>query len=395
MTLQVLMPKVGLTMTEGRIVEWIKQEGDRVEKGEILFVFDTEKVAFEVEAAHSGFLARILKQVDETVQVGEAVGLLTESEEEQAELNREKPRVPQEEPETPGPEVGADRGGDKIRATPMARRIARERGVDLENVSATGVGGRIRMEDVESAAGSAPSPQGAPEEAEGRLVKLSGMRKAIAERMMAGKRNTAQIYMTVSIDATRLLETRERLASLLEKSGGGIRPTITDLLMKICASAVSRHPILNTRWASEGIVWLDAIHMGMAMALEEGLIVPVIRDIGKKTLSEIAKARTSIVEKGKSGELTPDEMKGSTFTISSLGMFGIEEFAAIINPPESAILAVGAILDKPVVIAKEIVVRPVMKITLSYDHRVIDGAKAAEFMKTLKEFLENPSSVIA
>ncbi len=395
MTLQVLMPKVGLTMTEGRIVEWIKQEGDRVEKGEILFVFDTEKVAFEVEAAHSGFLARILKQVDETVQVGEVVGLLTESEEEQAELNREKPRVPQEEPETPGPEVGADRGGDKIRATPMARRIARERGVDLENVSATGVGGRIRMEDVESAAGSTPSPQGAPEEAEGRLVKLSGMRKAIAERMMAGKRDTAQIYMTVSIDATRLLETRERLASLLEKSGGGIRPTITDLLMKICASAVSRHPILNTRWTSEGIVWLDAIHMGMAMALEEGLIVPVIRDIGKKTLPEIAKERTALMEKGRGGKLTPDEMKGSTFTISSLGMFGIEEFAAIINPPESAILAVGAILDKPVVIAKEIVVRPVMKITLSYDHRVIDGAKAAGFMKTLKEFLENPSSVIA
>ena len=392
MTMQVLMPKVGLTMTEGKIVEWKKQEGDRVEKGEILFVFDTEKVAFEVEAAHSGFLARILKPVDETVQVGEVVGLLTESEEEQAELNREKPRVPQDGPEAQGPEVRADRG-EKIRATPMARRIARERGVDLMNVSASGIGGRIRMEDVESAAGSTPSPQGAPEEAEGRLVKLSLMRKIIAERMMAGKRETAQIYMTVSIDATNLLETRERLP-LLEKSEG-VRPTITDLLMKICASAVSRHPILNTRWTSEGIVWLDAIHMGMAMALEEGLIVPVIRDIGKKTLSGIAKARTAIVEKGKSGKLTPDEMKGSTFTISSLGMFGIEEFAAIINRPESAILAVGAILDKPVVINKEIVVRPVMKITLSYDHRVIDGAKAAEFMKTLKEFLENPSSVIA
>jgi pyruvate dehydrogenase E2 component (dihydrolipoamide acetyltransferase) len=393
MTLQVLMPKVGLTMTEGKIVEWKKQEGDRVEKGEILFVFDTEKVAFEVEAAHSGFLARILKQVDETVQVGEVVGLLTESEEEQAEWNREKPRVPREGPETPGPEVRADRG-EKIRATPMVRRIARERGVDLENVSASGIGGRIRMKDVESAAGSTPSPQGAPEEAEGRLVKLSQMRKVIAEKMMAGKRETAQIYMTVSIDATKLLETRERLAPVLEKSEG-VRPTITDLLMKIGASAVSCHPILNTRWTSDGIVWLDAIHMGMAMALEEGLIVPVIRDIGKKTLSEIAKARTSIVEKGKSGKLTPDEMKGSTFTISSLGMFGIEEFAAIINQPESAILAVGAILDKPVVINKQIVVRPVMKITLSYDHRVIDGAKAAEFMKTLKEFLENPSSVIA
>jgi pyruvate dehydrogenase E2 component (dihydrolipoamide acetyltransferase) len=393
MTMQVLMPKVGLTMTEGKIVEWKKQEGDRVEKGEILFVFDTEKVAFEVEASHSGFLARILKQVDETVQVGEVVGLLTESDEEQAELNREKPRVPQEGPKTQGPEVRADRG-EKIRATPMARRIARERGVDLKNVSASGIGGRIRMKDVESAAGSTPSPRGAPEEAEGRLVKLSQMRKVIAEKMMAGKRETAQIYMTVSIDATKLLETRERLAPVLEKSEG-VRPTITDLLMKIGASAVSCHPILNTRWTSEGIVWLDAIHMGMAMALEEGLIVPVIRDIGKKTLSDIAKARTAIVEKGKSGKLTPDEMKGSTFTISSLGMFGIEEFAAIINQPESAILAVGAILDKPVVINKQIVVRPVMKITLSYDHRVIDGAKAAEFMKTLKEFLENPSSVIA
>ena len=385
MTLQVLMPKVGLTMTEGRIVEWKKREGEPVEKGEILFVFETEKVAFEVEAAHSGFLARILKQVDETVQVGEVVGLLAESEEEQAELIGEKPPVPQEGSEVQGPEVRADRG-EKIRATPMARRIARERGIDLENVSATGAGGRIRMEDVESAAGSAPSPQGASEEAEGRLVKLSGMRKIIAERMMAGKRETAQIYMTVSIDATNLLETRERLP-LLEKSEG-VRPTITDLLMKICASAVSSHPILNTRWTSEGILWLDAIHMGMAMALEEGLIVPVIRDIGKKTLSEIAKERTAIVEKGKSGKLTPDEMKGSTFTISSLGMFGIEEFAAIINPPESAILAVGAILDKPVAIDKQIVVRPVMKMTLSYDHRVIDGAKAAGFMMTLKELIE-------
>jgi pyruvate dehydrogenase E2 component (dihydrolipoamide acetyltransferase) len=390
MTLQVLMPKVGLTMTEGRIVEWKKREGEPVEKGEILFVFETEKVAFEVEAAHSGFLARILKQVDETVQVGEVVGLLTESEEGRAELNREKPPDPKERPElpgpeTPGPDVRADRG-EKVRATPMARRIARERGIDLENVSATGAGGRIRMEDVESAAGSAPSPQGAPEEAEGRLVKLSGMRKIIAERMMAGKRETAQIYMTVSIDATNLLETRERLP-LLGKSEG-VRPTITDLLMKICASAVSSHPILNTRWTSEGILWLDAIHMGMAMALEEGLIVPVIRDIGKKTLSEIAKERTAIVEKGKSGKLTPDEMKGSTFTISSLGMFGIEEFAAIINPPESAILAVGAILDKPVAIDKQIVVRPVMKMTLSYDHRVIDGAKAAGFMMTLKELIE-------
>jgi len=220
------------------------------------------------------------------------------------------------------------------------------------------------------------------------------MRSVIAERMLAGKRETAQTYMTISVDATKILESRDTLAPIAEERTG-VHLTITDILMKVAASAILCHPVMNTRWTNEGILWLDPIHMGMAMALEEGLIVPVIPDIGRKTLFEIARSRSVLTEKGKMGKLTPDEMRGSTFTLSSLGMFGIEEFTAIINPPESAILAVGAILDKPAAADKEIVVRPVMKITLSYDHRVIDGAKAAEFMRTLKEFLENPSSVIA
>jgi pyruvate dehydrogenase E2 component (dihydrolipoamide acetyltransferase) len=165
--------------------------------------------------------------------------------------------------------------------------------------------------------------------------------------------------------------------------------------MKITSSAISAHPVINTRWTSDGILWFDAIHMGMAMALEEGLIVPVIWDIGKKSLSEIAKARAELVEKGRTGKLTPDEMKGSTFTLSSLGMFGVEEFTANINQPESAILAVGAILDTPVAIHKEVVVRPMMKLTLSYDHQVIDGAKAAQFMKTLRGLMEDPILILA
>jgi pyruvate dehydrogenase E2 component (dihydrolipoyllysine-residue acetyltransferase) len=164
--------------------------------------------------------------------------------------------------------------------------------------------------------------------------------------------------------------------------------------MKVTASAISHHPVMNTRWTADGLLWLDPIHMGMAMALEEGLIVPVIPDIGRKTLFEIAQSRSTVVEKGKMGKLSPDEMRGSTFTLSSLGMFGIEEFTAIINTPESAILAIGAILDKPVVVDKEVVVRPTMKLTLSYDHRVIDGAKAAGFMKTLKELMENPAVIL-
>jgi len=331
MTIQVLIPKIGLTMTEARIVEWKKKEGERVEKGEILFVFETEKVAFEVEAAHSGILAGILAQVDEIVGVGEVVGLIAEEEGGQAESTGKKPEAIPEEKKN--------------------------------------------------------------QAAEGKVVKLSGMRRIIAEKMLAGKRETAQAYMAVSVDAAKILESRERLAPIVEKAAGA-HLTITDILMKICAVAISRHPVINTRWTSEGILWLNAIHMGMAMAIEEGLIVPVIRDIGSKTLSEIAGARAAIVEKGKAGKLTPDDLRGSTFTLSSLGMFGVEEFTAIINPPESAILAAGAILDKPVAVNKEVVVRPAMKLTLSYDHRVIDGAIAAGFMKTLKEMMEDPVVVV-
>ncbi len=395
MAIQVLMPKIGLTMTEGKIVEWKKREGERVEKGEILFVFETEKVAFEVEAPQSGFLAKILAQVDEIVPIGGVVGLLIEKEGEEVEV-----AVAAKKPEAiPGDigkrvlEVRTERV-EKIRATPMAKKIAKERGLDLKTVSGSGMGGRIKMKDVESAPDRKSFEPVFPPIAEGKLVKLSGMRRIIAQKMLASKIETAQTYMTISVDTTKILESRERLAPVIKKMTG-VHLTLTDILMKITSSAISLHPIINTRWTPDGIIWFDAIHMGMAMALEEGLIVPVIWDIGKKSLSETAEARTVLIEKGKKGKLTPDEMKGSTFTLSSLGMFGVEEFTANINQPESAILAVGAILDKPVVINKEVVVRPMMKLTLSYDHRVIDGAKAAQFMKTLRELVEEPILILA
>lgn len=393
MAIQVLMPKIGLTMTEGKIVEWKKKEGERVEKGEILFVFETEKVAFEVEAPQSGFLAKILAQVDEIIPIGGVVGLLIEKEGEEVEVTPKKPDVIHKDIEKRVLEVRPDRT-DRIRATPMAKKIAKERGLDLKNVVGSGIGGRIKREDVEATLDQKSSEQVLPQIAEGKLVKISGMRRIIAQKMLASKVETAQTYMTTSVDTSKILESREKLTPIIEKMAG-VHLTITDILMKVTASAITLHPIINTRWTPDGIIWFDAIHMGMAMALEEGLIVPVIWDIGKKSLSETAKARAALIEKGKVGRLTPDEMKGSTFTLSSLGMFGLEEFTAIINQPESAILAVGAILDKPVVINKEVVIRPMMKLTLSYDHRVIDGAKAAQFMKTLRELMEEPILVLA
>jgi pyruvate dehydrogenase E2 component (dihydrolipoamide acetyltransferase) len=393
MAIQVLMPKIGLTMTEGKIVEWKKREGEWVNKGEILFVFETEKVTFEVEAPQSGFLAKILAQVDQTVPIGEVVGLLIEKEGEKVELTPKKPDVIHEDIEKRVLEGRPDRT-DRIRATPMAKKIAKERGLDLKNVVGSGIGGRIKREDVETTLDQKSSEQVLPQMAEGKLLKLSGMRRIIAQKMLASKIETAQTYITISVDTSKILESREKLTPTIEKMVG-VHLTITDILMKITASAIMLHPIINTRWTPDGIIWFNAIHMGMAMALEEGLIVPVIWDIGKKSLSAIAKARAELVERGRTGKLTPDEMKGSTFTLSTLGMYGVEEFTANINQPESAILAVGAIIDKPVVVNKEVVVRPMMKLTLSYDHRVIDGAKAAQFMKSLKGLMEGPILILA
>ncbi|HMK51271.1 MAG TPA: dihydrolipoamide acetyltransferase family protein, partial [Thermodesulfobacteriota bacterium] len=353
----------------------------------------TEKVAFEVEAPQSGFLAKILAQVDEVVPIGGVVGLLIEKEGEKVEVIPQKPEAVPEGVEKKILEVRPERA-EKIRATPMAKKIAKERGIDLKTVSGSGIGGRIKSKDVETILNIRSSEQILPRIGEEKLVKLSGMRRIIAQKMLASKIETAQTYMTISVDTTNILASRERLAPVIEKMAG-VHLTITDILMKITASAISLHPVINTRWTPEGILWLDAVHMGMAMAIEEGLIVPVIWDIGKKSLSETAKARAALIEKGRIGKLTPDEMKGSTFTLSSLGMYGVEEFIAIINQPESAILAVGAILDKPVVINKEVVIRPMMNLTLSYDHRVIDGAKAAQFMKTLKGLMEDPILTLA
>lgn len=414
MPVDIVMPKLGLTMTEGLIVEWKKNEGDNVKQGEVLFVLETEKVTYDVEAPEDGVLGKILVREQETVPVGAVVAYLLKPGESVADIAGAPSTASQPEPVSANTEVetpsssapAATESGQRVKATPLAKKIARQSSIDLTTVTGTGSGGRIVRDDIEKAkdlaaakpaeatvssvaAGPAtPAAQAAPSQ-EGRLVKFTGMRRAVAGNMMASKTKAALAYMDNSCDATKIQEYRKSLLSVVEKKVG-VRVTITDILMKITAAAIREHPVINTRWTDEGILYLPEVHMGMAMALDEGLIVPVIRSINNKSIAQVAKDRTELITKGREGTFLPDDIKGGTFTFSAMGMFGIEHFTAIINQPENAILAAAAIIDKPVVVDGEIVVRPMLNVSLTYDHRTIDGAEAGKFMRTLKQFIENP-----
>ncbi len=400
MPLEIVMPKLGLTMTEGRVVEWMKKEGDPIKKGEILFVLETEKVTYEVEAPEDGTLGKIVHPANDTVPIGGVVALILRPGESPSDLKAVKgaPKTEEKAAVAPGPiQQGAPQAvqiGGRIKSSPLARKVARAYGMDLGAVQGSGPGGRIVRADVEAAhtrlqeRPATPSParvEALPQ----KIAALTGMRRAIAKKMLAAKVETAQTYMTVTVDAGKVQEYRAGLLAPIEKKAG-VRITVTDLLMKITGAAIHEHPVINTRWTPEGILYSGDVHMGMAMALDEGLIVPVIRDINRKGIAQVARDRVDLIKKGKDRTFLPDDISGSTFTLSSLGMFGIEQFTANINLPESAILAVGAIIDKPVALNGQVAIRPMMSLTLSYDHRTIDGADAARFMQTLKAFTENP-----
>jgi pyruvate dehydrogenase E2 component (dihydrolipoamide acetyltransferase) len=416
MPVEIVMPKLGLTMTEGLIVEWRKKEGDPVKKGDILFVLETEKVTYEVEAPEDGALGKILVKEQETVPVGAVVATLLKPGESAVEVTAAPASAPRAEAASPAPAAAAAAApvatapaGVRVKATPLAKKVANEYGIDLSAVSGTGPGGRILREDVEKAkaagiqapATAAPAPaapaQAAPSApasaAEGRLAAFTGMRKTIAKRMLQSKVEAAQAYMGNTVDATRIQALRSELLPFIEKKSG-VRITITDLMMKVTGAALREHPVINTRWTDKGVLFLPEVNMGMAMALDEGLIVPVIKNINGKSLGQVARDRVALIEKGKKNSFLPDDIKGSTFTLSAMGMFGLETFTAIINQPENAILAVGAIIDKPVALKGEVVIRPMMTVNLTYDHRTIDGAEAGKFMRTLKEMIEEPLYIL-
>ncbi len=417
MSSQVTLPRLGQGMESGTIVRWLKAEGDSVEKGEVLYELDTEKATQEVEAEASGVLLKILAGEGEEIEVGKTIAVIGEAGEEVAdaapepedstavaedqpqeegdpgaarEEDRERGRAAVVEAAESGPAPAPADNGGRVKASPLARRIARERGIDLSSLSGTGPEGRIVAEDVERAEKTAPAVAAAAPSAptgEVEVVPLTGMRKAIARRMTeAWAAPVFQITMTA--DMTAAIRLREGLVARMAE--GEAKPTYSDILTKVCAVALRRHPAVNALFAGDEIHLMPTANVGIAVAVPNGLVVPVLRSCETKTIPQLANERAELVGRTRGGGLRQEDLEGGTFTISNLGMYGVERFVAVLNPPQAAILAVGAIEERAVVRDGEVVPRPVLELTLTCDHRSVDGATASEFLRTVKQFLEEP-----
>jgi pyruvate dehydrogenase E2 component (dihydrolipoamide acetyltransferase) len=420
MATEVKLPRLGQGMESGTIVKWLKSEGDAVKKGDPLYELDTDKVTQEVESDASGVLLKIAIAEGE-VAVGRTIAVIGEAGEEvsvespeedmkraadeEADQSGEKPsRAPAREQERERGRQASTNGsteraqeaappatGGRIKASPLARRIARERGIDLRAVAGTGPDGRVVAEDVERAAATGrPTPIAVPTGGVARddvqVEQLSSMRKTIARRLTeAWQAPVFQLGLTV--DMERALEVRKRLVEL---QGDGAKPTVSDLLTKVCAMALMRHRAVNALYTGDAIELHASANVGIAVAIPNGLVVPVIQGCERKTIAEIAAARAELVARARSGKLQQGDLDGGTFTISNLGMFGIERFVAVLNPPQAAILAVGSTEEKPVVVDGQVVVRPRLELTLTCDHRALDGATGAQFLGDVKAFLEEP-----
>jgi pyruvate dehydrogenase E2 component (dihydrolipoamide acetyltransferase) len=389
---EVKLPRLGQGMEAGTINKWLKNEGDRVAKGEPLFEVDTDKVTQEVESDFEGVLLKIVLPSGEA-PVGQTIAFIGKEGEEVAApapasdagtasaAPIEAPPVPEAVPDT----MVSDTNGGRIKASPLARRIARERGIDLAALTGTGPEGRIIAEDVERGAAAAPARAAGPA-GEIERIPLTNIRKTIARRLTAAWQ--APVFqLTVSADMTRANE----LVAKARELNPDVRITVTDLLAKVCAQALMRHRAVNVQYTEDALLRFPTADVGIAVAAPQGLVVPVLRSVERLSLAEVAAARGDAVGRARDNKLTTQDLEGGTFTISNLGMFGVEQFVAVINPPQAAILAVGATVDTPVARDGQVVVRPLLTLTLTVDHRAVDGAEGADFLRTVKQFLEDPA----
>ncbi len=393
----VIMPKLGLTMTEGTVEKWLKQEGDRVEKGEPLVEIITEKINFQYEAPASGILRRILHHEGEVVPVTTPIAIIAEEAEALPGVEETKPGAPAEVALPPPVQGEKKEVLQRIFASPIARKIAKEKGIDLSSVEGSGPRGRIVRRDVLTAVGRTEAREVIPpppmEKPPGRLIPLKGIRKIIARRMTESFQNVPHFYLSVEVDMMPCLDLHKELREEVEKRNK-IRLTLTDILVKVTAFALRDHPIMNSRIEGDQIRLLEEINIGVAIALEDGLIVPVVHHADRKPLIEIATHLRDLTQKAREGKLSLEDVAGGTFTLSNLGMLGIDKFNAIINPPECSILGVGRTVEKPVVREGEVKIRPMAWLSLSSDHRIVDGATAAFFLNHVKRFIESPALLL-
>lgn len=432
----VVMPKLGLTMKEGTVARWYKNEGDEVGEKEVLFDVETDKLTNEVEAPEGGVVRKILVPEGETVECLKPLAIIASKDEDISSLLKEagasekaaeasKAQLETVPEAAAQAEQSAEAG--RIVAAPAAKKLAAEKGIDLGMVKGTGPGGRIVIKDVEDFHTAASAPQkvspvaakmaeelkvdvtgirkegrimkedvlaaaaaeaaGVSPEGKEKRVRMTQMRRIIAARMQESWAVSPAVSYDIRVDVSRLMSIRE---SLKDKA----KVTYTDLIVKIAAAALLEHPLLNSSIDGDEIIMKEYVNIGVAVAVEGGLLVPVIRGVQDKGLKEISETLSTLAQKAREGELSSDDLQGGTFTITNLGMFGIESFSPIINQPQSAILGVNAIVETPVVVGGEISVRPFMNLSLTADHRVVDGAMAAQFLKKVKELIENPELLL-
>jgi len=442
MATKVHMEALSPTMEEGQVVQWLKAEGEAVAAGDILAEIETDKATMELVARGDGILRKITVKEGETAPVGEVIAMIAAEGEDlgdessgnggggvasgtaeatagapkgdpPASTAAPAPDAPQASaPEAAPRDAGADGEDGRIKASPVARRLAREEGVELSALEGSGPGGRIIKRDVEDAVKAGPAekaaeqpavaPSAAPAAAtvaarpgdgpDSEKVPLSQMRKTIAKRLVESIGPVPHFFLTIDVDMSRAVEARTRINRDLEKSG--VRISYNDIVLKATAMALARHPECNAHWGGDHIVRFHRVHLGVAVAIDDGLITPVVRDADRKGMAAISAEVREMAGRAREKKLRPEEYTGATFSVSNLGMFGIEEFTAVINPPEAGILAVGAMEDRAVVMDGELEIRPRMKVTMSCDHRVIDGALGSQFLQTLKRILEEPLAAL-
>jgi pyruvate dehydrogenase E2 component (dihydrolipoamide acetyltransferase) len=420
------MPKLSDTMSEGTLLKWRKQVGDKVSTGDIVAEVETDKATMEMESFVDGILHKQLVAEGAKVPVGEHIALVLAKGEEapaddgkptgeakpagNAKSEATAPAAQEAEaakaapaPSSATAPAKAPASGERVKASPLAKKVATSKGVALQGLTGTGPGGRIVAKDVEAAQGTgskapaAAGPAAIPSMPAGegdQRIPLSGMRRIIAERLLASKTQLPHFYLHIEVDAAPLMKARAELNAITETSGGP-KLTVNDFVLRAVIAAAVRVPAVNASFAGDAIIQYGSVNLSVAVAVEDGLVTPVIRDAQKKTLADLSLAVKDLATRARSKKLKPDEYAGGTITVSNLGAYGIEQFSAIINPPQAMIVSVGAIVKKPVVNAQdEIVVGQRMSVGLSADHRVVDGAVGATYLAELRKLIENPTLML-